>query len=248
MDDQSDWPFAEPENLATFTTAEILAGSKPVLEVHHDLSDGLWQFLSGDELETATPKLVCLRDVVGTDRALLELADLPLGAYATRPAAGAPWTRHSQHPTDWDALILEGETYAQQQQLRLEADFQIGSWERFDLSQEQAAITFSTGGIPRVRAKIQIIGSFAHRSSSWLWSWANESILPEAAEAVHLLETFGAHHGLDKLSTPGFPATEPDGWQLASVACLLLEGDGVYRAPGERSSLFVVMRDVERVE
>jgi hypothetical protein len=97
-------------------------------------------------------------------------------------------------------------------------------------------------------ATIRIVGSISRRSGTWLWSWANESIVPEAQVGVHLLQTFGEQHGFERLATASFDAEEADGWELASIACLLLGGDGVYRIPSETSFAFVVLSDPHFVD
>lgn len=241
------WAFPDPENLATFTVGPILAGERHILFVSHEVSDGSWQFLTGDEVGPGEIMLVCLADVVKTDDTLTELSDLPLGWYAERRARGAPWTRQPTFPTDWDELVAQAQAYTANCQDRLESAFSLLDWERYDYNQESASLLFSSGGIPRVTARIRIVGSWAAGPRTWLWAWDNASILPGAAEGVHLLSTFGKQHHFTRLSTALWQADEVDGWEMTSVACLLFEGDGVYRAPDENGALFMVLSDPQFV-
>ena len=119
----------------------------------------------------------------------------------------------------------------------------MNAWERWDYHQERAELVFSTGGAPRLVTRIQIVGSFSHETETWLWSWANPSILEGEADQVGLLRRFGQQHGLERLHTARCEAGEVDAWEMTSVACFLLGGDGVYRAPGENADLYMVVAD-----
>ena len=97
-----DWPFADPENAATYTLDRILRGEAPILRVRHDCDDGAWQFLDGGDVDVASAKIVSLRAMVELDPSLRELADLPKGWGAERDAPGLPWRRSSIHGADED--------------------------------------------------------------------------------------------------------------------------------------------------
>lgn len=87
------WPFHDPPNTASFTTACVVNGSHPILLVTHDAEDGAWQFLCGDANEAADGRVVGLNSIVKLDASVGELADLPLGWRGWRSAAGEPWQR-----------------------------------------------------------------------------------------------------------------------------------------------------------
>lgn len=90
----SDWPFADPKNVVTFTVRDIVEKRAPILFVAHEQEDGMWQFLTGDDLP---PKkdwlLVGLSEIVAVDPTVRELADLPLGYSASRASAADGWNR-----------------------------------------------------------------------------------------------------------------------------------------------------------
>lgn len=92
-----DWLFADPENVLTFTVADIAFGRAPILRVCHDQDDGGWQFLTGGPLPGKEEwKLVLLKNVVKLDPTIAELASRPLGWEATRSAAGEKWITRPQ--------------------------------------------------------------------------------------------------------------------------------------------------------
>ena len=65
---------------------------------------------------------------------------------------------------------------------------------------------------------------------------------------MHVLQKFGEQCGFERLSNAYLEATEADAWEMTHVACLLLQGDGVYRAPDEDGALFMVVSEPELVE
>jgi hypothetical protein len=242
------WMFADPPNLAVLTMEAVLSGDRPVLYVSHDVFDGSWQFLTGDDFALDQAKVVPLGDVVQTDVTLQQLFDLPLGWSAERRTPGAEWKRQAQFPTDWDDLLSQAEQYTAECQERLKSEFSLLEWERYSYNQEAASLIFSSGGVPRVTMKIQVVGSWAKRTGTWLWSWDNASILASADEYVHWLKTFGEQNGFARLSNASWQAEEVDAWEMTSLACLLLQGEGVYRAPDDDGALFMVLSDPEFID
>ena len=89
-----DWPFADPKNVAVFTTTQILHSGQPILRVVHDEDDGAWQFHTGAaQVETKALMIVALEEMVEHDQSICELADLPCGWFAERDSIGDSWRR-----------------------------------------------------------------------------------------------------------------------------------------------------------
>jgi hypothetical protein len=87
------WPFQDAENTATYSCGHVTEAGHPILRVAHDEEDGAWQFLCGQPHVSEEGRLVCLGCVVGRDRTLLELADLPLGWCAESESRNSSWIR-----------------------------------------------------------------------------------------------------------------------------------------------------------
>lgn len=86
------WPFSDDVDARVFTTRRVVEEQAPILWVYHD-ADGDWQFIDDGPTEQEDIALVHLGHLVGADTSLAELADLPLGWMASRPATGDPWSR-----------------------------------------------------------------------------------------------------------------------------------------------------------
>ena len=87
-------------------------------------------------------------------------------------------------------------------------------------------------------ADIQAIGSIAHKSKSWLWSWSNESIPEHARTSLDAVREFGEKNHILKLTEGYWEAEEDDEWEMSAVAARILGGKGAYRCPDESRLLF----------
>lgn len=63
-----------------------------------------------------------------------------------------------------------------------------------------------------------------------------------------MLQKFGLENSFQRLSEALWKADEADAWEMTRVACLLLQADGVYRAPDDDGALFMVLSEPEFVE
>jgi hypothetical protein len=86
-----DWKFADPPNVAVFTTRKILNGKDWIASVFHDADDGAWQFLGAELNNSENLAVVALSEVVDFDPSVVELAELPMGWHAWRTAKNDAW-------------------------------------------------------------------------------------------------------------------------------------------------------------
>ncbi len=87
---RGDWPFADAQNTATFTTRRVLHDHYPVLLVTHD-EDGSWQILCGTTNSSQDAAIICLHNAYEMDTSIGDLANLPLGWEARRDSKDSPW-------------------------------------------------------------------------------------------------------------------------------------------------------------
>ncbi|MDE7228756.1 MAG: hypothetical protein K2N31_10615 [Treponemataceae bacterium] len=76
--------FKDAKNTMVITTKEILNGEHPVTTVFHDLDDGMWQFLDGEELSEERAAIISLEEMAEIDDSVNDIADLPLGGIARK--------------------------------------------------------------------------------------------------------------------------------------------------------------------
>jgi len=100
----------------------------------------------------------------------------------------------------WDDLVLKSNAYMRLQGEKLESEYGLSKHERWDIDQDSGELVFSNGGIPAVVAKFQFVGSVSTTSHTWLWSWANASILPSLSQRIHIVRDYGQKHGFKKVN------------------------------------------------
>jgi hypothetical protein len=89
------WPFADPPNVAVFTSADIVDRGMPILYVVHDEDDGAWQFhsVNGPPSEESEARVVGLKTIFALDSSIAALVDLKLGWCARRSGPDGAWRR-----------------------------------------------------------------------------------------------------------------------------------------------------------
>jgi hypothetical protein len=146
----------------------------------------------------------------------------------------------------WDSFLETAMEYLRGRQERLMADFQLGSWKRYDYDQDPGTLTFSSDERVGVVADIQIVGSTSKSGRTWLWAWDNPTILDRVKHCLAEVRAYGEAHGLDKLTTAKWPGDEHDGWEMTAASALILRAEGAYRVPHENGALFMVLQNVRR--
>ena len=71
---------------------------------------------------------------------------------------------------EFEQFKHESFEYLKAQQGRLVSEFGLGGHERWDYDQDTGEFIFSDGGVPKVGADFQVVGSVSTISDTWLWS------------------------------------------------------------------------------
>lgn len=118
---------------------------------------------------------------------------------------------------------------------RLEADYQLSRWPRFDYDVEAQTLTFSENGVPRVIATIQVVGSTSAKADNWMWAWANGHLPDECALDAERVRTFGEQERISELTNALVPNDAGDlnglGWTMSAVLVRVVDAIGAYRPP-----------------
>ena len=112
---------------------------------------------------------------------------------------------------------------------------------RFEMS--QGVITFG----PKFTWKVQILGSQANATNTWLWAWANEAsnIPSPLLRAAEQMRKLGNERSLRELSLPQFPLTEMDGALATVIASGVCQARAWYRGPYPGGAAFFLIDDPE---
>ncbi len=148
----------------------------------------------------------------------------------------------------WEPFVSDAIDELTTKQDQLQDRFDLSKHERWDYDQETGQIVFSNAGVSAVAAHFQIVGSISTVNDTWLWSWANFSLVPEIFERLVSVREFGETQRFPNLTTPKWPATEEDGWEMTAIAAKVLNADGAYRPPSKSGFLFMLLMDVGTVQ
>jgi hypothetical protein len=105
-------------------------------------------------------------------------------------------------------------------------------------------ITFRGRDSSVATAPYQYIGSYSLDEGTWLWSWANASVLEPLTRDASLVRDYGAKEGLERLTAPKLVCTEYEAWEFVAVACHLAQAKGVYRGPSGQLLSFMTFGEV----
>jgi hypothetical protein len=148
---------------------------------------------------------------------------------------------------EWYGEWLHDSVHAlQARNSRLQEEFRLGAWERFDYDLASGTLTFSENGIVKVIAEIQIAGTTSAKAGNWLWAWANSHWPDPLVTDSELVREFGEEHGICELSHD-YVDEESDlnarGWELTAAMVRITDALGAYRPPREEGGgLFLVYK------
>jgi len=126
-------------------------------------------------------------------------------------------------------------------------DFKLDSFHRFDWDQWRGELVFSSGGTPKVVAKIQVAGNYSIKGGSWFWAWANGGLLDSVKRASLKPRQFGADNGITRLIQPKWAAKESDAWEMTAITHRLAEAKGAYKCAGPDGYTFMIFTDLREV-
>ena len=126
---------------------------------------------------------------------------------------------------------------------RFKNEFNLTWYENWFYDQVTGLLTFSTDE-KQLNFKFIEVGSFSEKSSTWKWSWDNESNLVKVKEATQQIKDFGQRLDFQKLTEGCFPSDEIEAWEFTAIATKLLNGIGAYRPVNDTGlKIFMVITE-----
>jgi hypothetical protein len=132
----------------------------------------------------------------------------------------------------------------------LAKEFEIGTWASWGYDQATNVLTFKDeAGVVRVEAVTTFLGSFSPGAGSWMWGWANMSLLQAVRAPANALKRLAEATGIEAFGSQGkLEADEEMAWGLAAMGVEQLGSLGCYRGAAGRSSVFLAIDQIRRVE
>jgi hypothetical protein len=145
---------------------------------------------------------------------------------------------------NWSDFVTIAHNLLSEKQDAIMAEYKIGEHERFDWDQESGTLIFSNNGKKAVIAKVQFVGSVSTKSDTWLWSWANSTVLDNVKNQMHKVREFGQSKNYDALINDKWSADEVDGWEMTSITSYVLNAKGAYRTTDKTGFTYMVITDI----
>lgn len=140
------------------------------------------------------------------------------------------WFRRREEQDLLAEMLFEGEGMIEQL-AQAHQSWGLGSADRWNLDQRTGVISW-TFPDKVATAPAQIISSYNPSAGSWLWSWANQSILPGMSRAAHAVRDWGTANGVAALTDPKVDVDDETAASLAALAVRITRATGFYRGTG----------------
>jgi len=145
---------------------------------------------------------------------------------------------------DFEDFVRQSNWFMRGQMEQNQKEFQLDGCPRFDWHQWRGEMVFSSGGVPKVVARIQVVGSLSTKFNTWQWAWANSSLLEPVRQAVLRAKEFGMERGIIRLIQPKWSAKELDAWHMTAVTAKLTDAKGAFRSPSSDGFTYMIFTDI----
>ncbi len=142
-------------------------------------------------------------------------------------------------------VLKHSREYLLKQQDNIKQKYGLDDYLQMDFEQETGNMIFTLKGGKHVNMKFHVVGSISDRSGTWMWSWDNPYLLENVTEEMLKVRSFGEENGLEKLTSPKWPASDDDGWEMTAIAAWVLKSKGAFSFLSEEMMVFVVFEDIK---
>jgi hypothetical protein len=123
-------------------------------------------------------------------------------------------------------------------------EFGLDAFPRFDWSPWRGELVFSSGGVPKVAARIQVAGSLSKKAGTWCWGWADAGLPAAVRQAALRVRRFGEERTVLTLMQARWAAKESDAWDMTALANRMIDGKGAFKCPGADGATFLVFTEL----
>lgn len=131
------------------------------------------------------------------------------------------------------------------QSKKVNEEYKLGTYSRWDFSQDTGKIVFSDKGVPKVIATVQIAGTWSNVSDTWMWSWNNPSIERSVKRDIETVPKFGLERNYEELTNPQWKSTPEYAWTVTAVAGSILKAKTAYRGDSGSGYAYFLIFDLK---
>lgn len=115
----------------------------------------------------------------------------------------------------------------------------FGKFDSWSLDQDKGDLVFSNNDGTTAVCPAQIVGTYDTTAKTWLWAWANPSIVDTLKADSLRVKAYGVTNHIEKLTNAEWPCDESDAWAMAALAVKLCGSQGAYRGPAGSTYVFI---------
>jgi len=123
-------------------------------------------------------------------------------------------------------------------------EYDMGSFEEFWFDQETKTLQFKTGGEVKLEFYVVLIGSWSAKSNTWMWAWANESVVDEMRAESSRIKELAVVTGNEIFEMTNFAADEYNAHEFVSMAVHHLGALGMYSAPSDMLKTYMALMKI----
>lgn len=127
---------------------------------------------------------------------------------------------------------------------KVDEEFKLGSYSRWDFRQDTGQIIFSDKGVPKVIATVQIAGTWSNISNTWMWSWNNKSIEKPVKKDLETVREFGLEKKFSELTNAQWASDPEYAWTVTAVAGYILNAKTAFRGDSGSGYVYFLVFDL----
>ena len=131
---------------------------------------------------------------------------------------------------------------------KFDKEYAIAGFDSWDYLQADGQLRFSKGGVAKVAADAQLLGSYSTYSDSWMWSWANSTVDSAVKKDIAKVREFGRAKGFRELMEPKFESDEAHVWKLVAAAAQIVGAKSAFRGRIDDGWVYFLITDIRRLD
>jgi hypothetical protein len=146
-----------------------------------------------------------------------------------------------------DAAVDAAHARTLTRQAALEARWLPHGFKRWSCDQEEGVIRFLHADGTGIEASVQILGSYAPRSSSWEWAWNNPNVADELSRDAGVVRAYGEARDHAPLATGIMQISPEQSRRLIGLAAELVSAEGLYWGVSGGLLIAIAYRDIRPI-
>jgi hypothetical protein len=144
--------------------------------------------------------------------------------------------------SDWEAVVQAAHHRAAERQERLIE--RLGEDAQYFWDLDQAAITWTRAGAEFCTARLTLIGTVSLAESTWLWSWANDSLPRSAVGEMDKVREYGELNRFPVLPWESFDPHPALVQEARVVSAAVLDAAGLWTDQAGDVQLHFLLHDL----